>query len=272
MLLEAAGGWWSGSLALLADAGHMLFDLLALGVAVGAQTLGRMPADDKRTFGYRRFEVLGALLNSLALVVIALWIAYEALERWQNPQPVATGSMLLVAVVGLVANLLGLWLLHGSHHDLNTRGAFLHLLGDTLSSVGVIIGACVIAQTGWLWIDPILSVLIGLVIVIGSAKLMLEVVDVLLESVPNGMSAQAVRARLQKVDGVKKVHHLHLWSISTALPALSAHVVVDDAHTHPYALRRKLAQTLLDDFGIAHSTLQLEDSTDSNAACDVEKS
>lgn len=268
MVAEAVGGWLSHSLALWADAGHMLFDLLALAVALGAQTLAQKPADMRRTYGYRRFEVLAALLNSMALVGISIGISYEAYTRWAHPEPIAAGPMMVVATVGLVANLVSLKLLGGHHHgDLNMHGAFLHILGDTLSSVGVILGGIFIMLTGRTGIDPILSVLIAIIIVVGSLKLLREVIDVLLESAPTGMNTEAVRERLAAVAGVGQVHDLHIWSITVGMPALSAHVVVSSAALDPYALRHALEAVLHDEFGIVHTTLQLEASLAEGCGC-----
>lgn len=268
MFAEAAGGWVSHSLALWADAGHMLFDLLALGVALGAQTLAQRPADVRRTYGYRRLEVLAALINSMALVGISVGIGYEAYTRWAHPEPIAAGPMMVVATIGLVANLASLKLLGGHHHgDLNMHGAFLHILGDTLSSVGVIIGGVVIMKTGYTGIDPILSVVIAVIIVVGSLKLLREVIDVLLESAPAGMDTEEVKAALAAVTGVGQVHDLHIWSITVGMPALSAHVVVASPELDPYALRHELERVLHDSFGIAHATLQLEASLAEGCGC-----
>ncbi|KAK1548219.1 hypothetical protein Q3G72_014328 [Acer saccharum] len=268
MVAEAVGGWVSHSLALWADAGHMLFDLLALGVALGAQTLAQKPADMRRTYGYRRLEVLAALINSMALVGISIGIGYEAYTRWAHPEPIAAGPMMAVATVGLIANLASLKLLGGHHHgDLNMHGAFLHILGDTLSSVGVILGGIVIMWTGRTDIDPILSVIIAIIIVLGSIKLLREVIDVLLESAPQGMDTDRVRETLARIPGVGQVHDLHIWSITVGMPALSAHVVVASAELDPYALRHALEQVLHDEFGIVHTTLQLEASLAEGCGC-----
>jgi cobalt-zinc-cadmium efflux system protein len=268
MFAEAGGGWVTGSLALWADAGHMLFDLLALGVALGAQWVAQRPADGRRTYGYRRLEVLAALVNSMALVGIAVAIGFEAWERWATPAPVLVGPMMAVAGVGLVANLLSLWLLGGHHHhDLNVRGAFLHILGDTLSSVGVIIGGVIILATGWNRIDAVLSCVIACIIVVGSINLLREVVDVLLESAPQGVDTAAVRAALTDVAGVEQVHDLHIWSITVGMPALSAHIVVASPSDDPYSLRRTLQQTLQTRFGIEHATLQMEASLSEGCGC-----
>ncbi|HET6344227.1 MAG TPA: cation diffusion facilitator family transporter [Myxococcota bacterium] len=267
MLAEVAGGWWSGSLALLADAGHMLTDLLALVVAYGALRLSERPADDRRTYGYRRFEVLAALLNSVALVGVSGSIAYEALERWMSPRPVEAGTMIAVAVVGLVANLLGLALLRHGHDNLNMRGAFLHILGDTLSSVGVVAGGVVISLTGFTRIDPLLSVGIALIIVVSSLSLLREVVDVLLEAAPRGIDTDRVRQTIGAVAGVGQVHDLHIWSITAGLPALSAHVVLRTPAEDGQRILRDIQSALRERFAIEHATLQIETHQADDCGC-----
>lgn len=258
MVAELVGGWLSGSLALLADAGHMLTDVLALLVAFTAVVLSNRPADDRRTYGYRRLEILAALLNGVALVALSGTILYEATHRWMEPRVIHVPIMGGVAVVGLGANLVSLMLLRGGRENLNVRGAFLHVLGDTLSSVGVLAGAGIIAWTGWQRIDPLLSVAIALIIIASSVALLREVVDVLLESAPRGLDTERVRACIANVDGVLAIHDLHIWSITTGLPALSAHVVVEARPTDPYAVLHAVQTRLADDFSIRHATLQIE--------------
>ena len=258
MVAELIGGLISGSLALLADAGHMLTDVLALAVAFSAVVLGARPADDRRTYGYRRLEILAALLNGMALVALSGSILYEAAHRWMTPQPVDARVMGAVAAVGLVANLVGLMLLRGGRANLNVRGAFLHVLGDTLSSVGVLLAAAAIAWTGWQRLDPLLSMLIALVIIVSSFALLREVIDVLLEAAPRGLDTERVRATIAAVDGVIAVHDLHVWSITTGLPALSAHVVVTSEPTDPYAVLQAVQGRLLAAFSIRPAPLQIE--------------
>lgn len=258
MLAEVIGGLWSGSLALLADAGHMLTDLLALGVALAAVTLGSRPADDRRTYGYRRLEVLAALLNSLALVGVSVGIAYEAVERWLHPQALAAGSMMVIAAVGLVANLIGLWLLGHDEHNMNVRGAFLHIMGDTLSSLGVLAGGAVIYFTGYTRIDPVLSVVIAVIIVVSSFSLLREVINVLLEAAPRGISTEKVKATIGAVEGVGQVHDLHIWSITAGLPALSAHIVLKDPGDDPQRVLCSIQRQLRETYAIEHATLQIE--------------
>lgn len=267
MVAEVAGGLWSGSLALLADAGHMLTDLLALGVALAAVTLGSRPADHRRTYGYRRLEVLAAFINSLALVGVSVGIAYEAVDRWLNPQPLAAGSMMAIATIGLVANLVGLWLLGNDEHNMNVRGAFLHIMGDTLSSLGVLAGGAVIYYTGYTRIDPVLSVVIAVIIVVSSFSLLRDVINVLLEAAPRGISTEKVKATITAVEGVGQVHDLHIWSITSGLPALSAHVVLQDPGHDPQQVLCAIQQQLRENYGIDHATLQIEASLLEGCGC-----
>jgi len=267
MVGEVIGGYLSGSLALLADAGHMLTDLLALIVAFAALSLGALPADRRATYGYRRLEILAALINGVALVVLSVSIAYEAIERWLAPQPVDHTIMAAVAAVGLLANLIGLWLLHAHGDNLNMRGAFLHVLGDTLTSVGVIVGALIIALTGWARIDALISLAIAGVIVFTSLILLRDVVNVLLEAAPRGINTEEVRHTIHGVVGVAQVHDLHVWSITSGLPALSAHVVVADPAADFHSLLVDIRQRLRDEYHIDHATLQIEARTQEGCGC-----
>ncbi len=267
MVAEVVGGLWSGSLALLADAGHMLTDVLALLVAFAAVTLGALPPDDRRTYGYRRLEIFAALFNGVALVVVSGSILYEAAERWFSPRAIDTGLMSAIAAIGLVANLAGLWLLGGQRGNLNVRAAFLHLLGDTLSSVGVLLAAGVIALTGWSRLDAVVSLGIAVVIVVTSVSLLREVIDVLLEAAPRGIATDEVRRTLCAVDGVAGVFDLHIWSITSGLPALSAHVVVDGPTVDRDRLLLGLQAVLLDRFHIRHATIQLEAEAHGDCYC-----
>lgn len=267
MIAEALGGYLSGSLALLADAGHMLTDVLALLVAFTALSLSQKPADDRRTYGYRRLEILAALANGIALVVVSGSIFYEALQRWFTPREVDVGLMAAVAVIGLVTNLVGLWLLGGARENLNVRGAFLHILGDTLSSAGVVVAAGLIALTGWTRFDAVLSFLIALVIVFTSVSLLREVVDVLLEAAPRNIDTDQVRRSIAAVAGVAEVHDLHIWSIASGMPALSAHVVVADPKQDQHAVREAIQMRLRGEYEIEHATLQIERSNAPDCGC-----
>jgi cobalt-zinc-cadmium efflux system protein len=260
MVAEIVGGILANSLALLSDAGHMFTDSLALGLSFFAMKFSEIPATDKRTFGFYRLEILAALLNGVTLVLVSLYILYEAYLRLMTPQQVQGKLMLIVAVIGLVANVLGaLFLMKHHETNLNIRGAFLHIIGDAVSSVGVIIGGVVIALTGWYLIDPILSILIALAIIVGSVGLVTESVNILLESVPSHINIATVAQAVASVPGVREAYHIHVWSITSGVHALSAHVIIDDqlvsdSRTVLDAVRAMLAEK----FRILHSTIQLE--------------
>ena len=213
LVAEVAGGLFTGSLALLADAGHMATDAAALALALFAAWLARRPATPERSYGYYRAEVLAALVNAATLIAVSLYIFWEAFERLGTPPEVDSAPMLAVAVAGLLANAVSAWVLSrggGHEHDLNTRGAFLHVVGDLLGSVGAIIAALVMLATGWYLADPLLSIGIGLLILRGSWRLLRESVDVLLEAAPTHIAPAAVREALTKVEGVRGVHDLHV--------------------------------------------------------------
>ena len=258
MVAEVVGGLASGSLALLADAGHMLSDAVSLGLALGALSLARRPPTAKLSFGFRRAEILAALANGVALVAIAIWIFVEAAGRLQDPPSVAGGTTLLIAVIGLAVNLAGagiLWRSQGA--SLNMRAAFAHVIADLLGSVGVIVAAVLIITTGWLYADPVVSVLIGLLILVSSWRVLREATQILLEATPSGIDADAVGRRMCASEGVVAVRDLHIWTITSGFPALSAHVTVghgEDCH----ALQGAIAQMLAHDYGITHTTLQVE--------------
>lgn len=267
MVAEAVGGYLSGSLALLADAGHMLTDVLALAVSFTAMSLSQRPADERRTYGYRRLEILAALGNGVALVVVSGSIIYEGVQRWMEPQPVRLPLMTVVAVIGLVANLSGLWILRGSRDNLNVRGAFLHILGDTVGSVGVVLAAGLIALTGWTRFDSVVSFMIAAFIVVTSVSLLRDVVDVLLEAAPRDIDTEQVRASITAVNGVAAVHDLHVWSIASGLPALSAHVVVGEGPHDSHAVREAVRNRLRGEYAIEHSTLQMERRDEDGCGC-----
>lgn len=257
MLCEAVGGWLSGSLALVADAGHMLADSAALFLALISAWIATRPADDKRTYGWARGEVLAALINGVALLVISGIIVYEAIERIREPTPIRTGLFAIVAVGGLAINLLSLKVLHGHQHlSLNTRAAYLHIMGDVLGSVGALVAAGVIAMTGWTAADPIVSVIIALLIVSSAWRLVRESVDVLLEAAPDTMRTEDVRQAILTVPGVASVHDVHLWTVSSGVVAMSAHATVPDLHRHQSALTE--IRAALGELGVALATVQLE--------------
>ncbi len=257
MVVEAIGGWLSGSLALLADAGHMLTDVGAIGLSLVTAVIGARPADEHRTYGYRRWEILAALVNGAALFGIAAWIVVEAVHRIGAPSPVRAGLMLAIASGGLVVNLVALSILHAGHqHNLNTRGAYLHILSDLLGSAAAIAAGIIILATGWTLADPILSIGVALLILVGAWRLVRESTDVLLESVPRGVSMAEVQGRMLAVPGVSAVHDLHVWTVTSGLVAMSGHAVVPDLAAHPAALEGIRAQ--LAELGIGHVTIQLE--------------
>jgi cobalt-zinc-cadmium efflux system protein len=257
MVVEAVGGWISGSLALLADAGHMATDVAALGLALVTAAIGARPADDRKTYGYRRWEILAALANGAALIGVAVWVVVEAIHRFGDPPPVRVGLLLGIAGAGLLVNVVALSVLHGSHHhSLNTRGAYLHVLGDLLGSLAAIAAGVIIATTGWTLADPILSVGVALLILIGAWRLVAESVDILLEAVPRGISMAEVQRRMLAIAGVTAVHDLHVWTVGSGTVAMSGHAVVPDLALHPPALAA--IRTAMGELGIGHVTIQLE--------------
>ncbi|HUG28790.1 MAG TPA: cation diffusion facilitator family transporter [Gemmatimonadales bacterium] len=257
MVVEAVGGYLSGSLALIADAGHMLTDVGALALSLGSVWLARRPATTRRTFGFLRLEILAAFINGAVLLVLVLWIVIEALRRLRNPVPVEADLFLVIAIIGLVVNLVGLRVLHGDHQgSLNVRGAYLHVLGDALGSVAAISAALVIKFTGWLPADPIISLVLSLLILAGAWRLVRESVDILLEAVPAHVDLVAVKRDILAIPGVSSVHDLHVWTVTSGMVAMSGHVVVPELGRHPATLG--LIQSTLKASGIAHTTIQLE--------------
>ena len=258
MVAEAVGGWWTGSLALLADAGHMLADVAALGLALMALWFSARPATSSKTFGYYRLEILAALINGVALVLISLLIFYEAYHRWAAPPEVRSTLMMFVATGGLCINMACAWLLHGDHKDdLNVRGAWLHIIGDALGSVGAIAAGALMSIYGWYTADPLFSVLISLLIVWSSWHLIRESTNVLLEGTPAHINLAAVEEAILKTDGVEDVHDLHIWTITSGREALSAHVIHAYAISQPELLK-ELRTKLYDRFGVDHLTIQME--------------
>jgi cobalt-zinc-cadmium efflux system protein len=257
MVVEAVGGWVAGSLALLADAGHMLTDVGALSLSLLTAWIALRPADDARTYGYQRWEILAALVNGTALFAIAGWVVIEAIHRFHEPHAIRTGLFLAVAVAGLLVNLVSLAVLHGAHeHSLNTRAAYLHILGDVLGSVGAIGAAVVIAFTGWTPADPIISIGISLLILIGAWRLVRESTEILLEGVPKHVSMPEVGRRMLGIPGVTAVHDLHVWTVTSGMVAMSGHAVVPDLGAHPGVLEG--IRTEMAGMGIGHVTIQLE--------------
>lgn len=257
---EALGGWWTGSLALLADAGHMLTDVAALGLALTAIWFSSRPATSSKTFGYHRLEILAALVNGVALVVIALLIFYEAYQRWSSPPVVRGNVIVLVATGGLVINVICAWVLHGRHEvDLNIRGAWLHVISDALGSVGAIAAGAVMSLYGWYIADPLFSALIAVLIVWSSWRLIRESTNVLLEGTPAHINLAAVEDAILRTEGVDNVHDLHVWTITSGREALSAHVIHAYGVSQPELLK-ELRAKLQDRFGVDHLTIQMETS------------
>ena len=258
MVIEAAGGWVTGSLALLADAVHMLTDVGGLGLALFAIWIGDRPATPERTYGYYRSEILASLVNAVLLIVVSGYILYEAWHRFQSPPKVQSVAMLLVACVGLVVSLIGAWLLHGgAGESLNVQSAFLEVVSDLLGSLGVIIAAVIMYFTGWYYADPLFSAAIGLFIIPRTWRLLREAVGVLLEGTPSRLNLAEVRIAMQAEPGVIGVHDLHVWSITSGYISLTAHVRISSEVTDSVVLG-SLAAMLKERFQIEHTTIQLE--------------
>lgn len=256
-LVEALGGFWSGSLALLGDAGHMFSDATALGIALLAAWLAQRPPSVRHTYGFARAEVLAALINGLIMLAVVTVITVEAIARLQAPKPVAGMPVMAIAATGLIVNAMVLAVLSRGTHDLNTRGAMLHVFGDLLGSVAALVSGAVIYYTGWIPIDPLLSLAIVGLILISTFRLLREALHVLMEGVPTHIDLQAVARDLVKVEGVRSVHDLHIWTAVAGTPALSAHVVVDDLSGWEQTLVQ-LRSMLRDVHAIEHVTLQPE--------------
>jgi len=255
---EVLGSWWTGSLALLADAGHMFTDVVAVILALIAIRLASRPATASKTYGYYRLEILAAFLNGLMLVLISLFVFYEAYHRWAAPPPVKSGSMMLVAAGGLLTNLVSAWVLHRHHpKDLNIRGVRLHVASDVLGSIAAILAGAIMTLYGWYAADPLISVFIGLLIVWSSWHLIRDATNVLLEGTPAHINLAAVEEAIMETKGVSDVHDLHVWTITSGREALSAHVIHAYAISQPDLLK-ELRTKLLDRFGVDHLTIQME--------------
>ncbi|HEY8491375.1 MAG TPA: cation diffusion facilitator family transporter [Dehalococcoidia bacterium] len=257
-VVEVVGGLLTNSLALLADAGHMLSDVAALGLALFALWVAARPAGPAKTYGYFRVEILAALVNGLGLAGIALLLMWEAVQRLGSPPAVESGPMLAVAALGLAANVAAAWVLAGGQAgSLNVRGAFLHVLGDLAGSAGALAAGAVMLATGWYLADPLVSVGIGLLIIWSAWRLLRETVDVLLEAAPAHIDVRAVEGAMREVPGVERVHDLHVWTVTSGFVAMSAHVEVTHAR-HEHDVLVDLRRVLHDRFDIEHTTLQLE--------------
>jgi cobalt-zinc-cadmium efflux system protein len=258
MIAEGVGGWLTNSLALIADAGHMLTDVAALGLTLGAIWFASRPATSRKTFGWYRLEILAAFVNGLVLVLLSFWVIYEAIERWRSPEQVLGLEMTLIAAGGLVANLVSARLLHADHkHDLNLHGAWLHIMGDLLGSVAAMVAGLLIIVKGWLWADPLTSIFISLIIIVGAVRLVLDSVNVLLEGTPAHIDLSAITTSLMGLEGVGGVHDLHVWTISSGRDALSVHITHGKSVVHSELLGR-VRDRLQVDFGIDHLTIQME--------------
>lgn len=260
MLIEIAGGLFTNSLALLSDAGHMLTHLLALAISFLAMTYANKPATLEKSFGFYRLEILAALFNGFILFLVTLWILYEAYGRFLVPEAIATTEMMIIAVVGLITNLVTAFFLSQTQRkDINTKSVILHLAGDTAASVGVVGGAVLIMYTGWLWVDPLLGVLISVLILYWAARLIRDAVDILLEAVPKEIDPVAVIGAVKVLDEVQDMHDVHVWTLTSGMYALSAHVVTSNMPLKETApLLRKINFLLCQQFKIGHAAIQLE--------------
>jgi cobalt-zinc-cadmium efflux system protein len=256
---EAIAGWYAGSLALLSDAGHNFTDAFGLALAATAYSLESRPGDEIKTFGYQRTGVLAAFLNALMLVLLSFWLIWESYLRLLNPEPVQETVMIVVAAIGLVVNLAIAWAVGGHRHDLNLRAAFLHQLGDAASCVAIIAGALVIHYTGWMAVDPVLSIGMSVVIIWTAWDIFRDSLNILLEGLPKGMNLGEVLAALRAIPRVGDVHDLHIWSLGSEDRALSCHLVIDDMPTsETEAILHEVNHLLAERFAIHHTTIQFE--------------
>jgi cobalt-zinc-cadmium efflux system protein len=273
MAAEVIGGIYSGSLALLGDAGHMLVDVLALGLSLFAINIARRPVTATKTFGYHRVEILAALANGTILILVSAYIFYEAYQRFLEPSDIKTPIMLTIAIIGLCANLGGVILLNkASHRNLNIKAAFWHIIGDTISSVGVIIAGIIILLTGWYIADAIAAIVIGVIILWGAGKIVREAADILMEAVPKHVESAEVINTIKDIPGVNEVHDIHIWTITSDIYALSAHLVIDDQMvSKSVEIIREARRELAERFNISHTTLQLEcESCPTGLVCEID--
>jgi len=258
LIVEVIGGFWTGSLALLADAGHMLTDVAGVGLALLAIWFAEKPASPERTYGYYRVEILAALTNAVVLILISLYILYEAYQRFKNPPEVESVGMLGVAAIGLVINLIGVYILRaGSQESLNMKGAYFEVLSDMLTSIGVIIAGIIMLTTGWYYADPIISAGIGLFIFPRTWALLKDAVGVLLEGTPSDVNIANLRETLGKIEGVAGIHDLHVWSLTSGVNAMSVHAVLADGAEHDDVLAQ-VHENCTEEFKISHITVQTE--------------
>ena len=258
LFAEIIGGIVSKSLALLSDAGHMLTDVFALGLSMIAMRIGRKPSDRRATFGYQRIGLLAAVFNAVSLIVIALFIFYESYHRFLSPTQIHTTTMLIIAGIGLIGNIIIALIIGHGHKDLNIKSAWLHVLGDTLSSVGVIISGIIIFYTGWLYADPVASILIGVIILFGGIRVVKEALTIFLEMTPTGFDPENIVRKIAGIPGVMGIHNVHLWSPSHGNIAFSAHIWVHDQKLSEVAGLRLTIEEALMSMDIRHIMLQFE--------------
>ena len=259
LLAEVIGGILTKSLALLADAGHMLTDVGGLALSLFAITLTQRKASPQKTYGYYRAEILAALTNAVVLIGISFYILYEAYQRFKNPPEVSSKIMLVVAAVGLVVNVVGMMILRkGSKESLNMKGAYFEVLSDMLTSIGVIIAGIIMLTTGWYYADPLLSACIGLFILPRTWILLKDAVGVLLEGTPSDVNVADLQDAIKKIDGVKDVHDLHVWALTSGMNAMSAHVAISQGIS-PKSILEKIQELIKANFKIAHTTVQIEE-------------
>lgn len=261
LVLEAVGGIVSGSLALLSDAGHMLTDLAALSISLAAMILAERPVSSRHTFGYARLEVLAAMGNSITFFLMVAGVAWEAFRRFSQPSLPDWKTMGLIAAIGLLANALSAWFLHGAEeHDMNIKSAWIHVMGDLVSSVGVLIGVAVIAKTGWTWVDPVLSLGIASLIALSAFRLFWKAVHILLESAPHGVTPEKVSEVLtEEIPEIQEVHHIHLWEVGSGEVHLTAHLVLKDCRlSRGSSILQKASKVLEEKYSVHHGTFQLE--------------
>lgn len=274
LVAEVIGGIISGSLALLSDAAHVFSDIFALGLSFFALRLATRPPDDRHSYGWHRAEVLAALVNGVSLLVIAIGIAVEAWKRWQAPTQVRSTEMMIIAIIGLVVNLVVAFLLGAHDHDhgesrvktnLNVRSAFLHVVGDSISSLGVIVAALLIKLTAKTWIDPLVSVLIAVLILVSAYRVLRSSLHILVEGVPEGLSVSRIRAAISQLPEVESVHDLHVWSLSSEQVSLSAHVMLTRSAAESRAEALEAIRAVLgEEFDIHHTTIQFEETACEN--------
>ncbi|MEH7347714.1 cation diffusion facilitator family transporter [Gottfriedia acidiceleris] len=262
MIIEAIGGFITNSLALLSDAGHMLSDSISLAIALVAFKLGEKVATKSKTFGYKRFEILAAVLNGVTLILIALYIFYEAIKRFTNPPDIGSTGMLIISVIGLLINILVAWIMMcgaDTEENINMRGAYMHVISDMLGSVGAIIAALLMIFFGWGWADPLASVIVAALVLRSGYYVTKASIHVLMEGTPKEVNLNEVIQLIEKTDGIESVHDLHIWTITSGLNALSCHAVVDDQLTieESEIILRKIEHDL-EHKGIMHVTIQLE--------------